>query len=123
MFIILSIIVEMTVIVKLGKKSKRPPYRTPKNTVIQIISQPSSLQNKGYTLPVFLRLNQIFRVPARAGELANFLAAPAQTFFFKQLRLLIFFPSGSGSGSGSWYFFQAAPASRVKLQKKIKQVK
>ena len=35
----------------------------------------------------------------RAGEPANFLAAPAPApdFFFKRLQLLIFFPSGSGS--------------------------
>ena len=46
----------------------------------------------------------------RAGEPANFLAAPAPDFFFKRLRLrlLIFSPSGSGS----WYFFRAAPAPR-----------
>ena len=46
----------------------------------------------------------------RAGEPAIFLSAPAPAldFFFKRLRLLIFFPSGSGFGS--WYFFRAAPA-------------
>ena len=36
----------------------------------------------------------------RAGEPANFLAAPAPDFF----------SSGSGFSSGSWYFSQAAPA-------------
>ena len=48
----------------------------------------------------------------RAGEPANFLAAPAPDFFFKRLRLLIFFPSGSGS----WFFFRAAPAPRIQKQ-------
>ena len=44
---------------------------------------------------------------SRAGEPANFLAAPAPDCFFKRLRLrpLIFFPSGFGSDSGSLYFF------------------
>ena len=57
----------------------------------------------------------------RAGEPANFLAAPALSpdfffqaapapdFFPKRLRLLIFFPSGSGSGS--WYFFSSGSGS------------
>ena len=51
----------------------------------------------------------------RAGEPANFLAAPAPDFF-KRLRHLIFFPNGSGSSS--WYFFQAAPAPAPRGQKK-----
>ena len=33
--------------------------------------------------------------------------------FFKQLRLPIFFPSGSGS----WFFLQAAPAPSLRSQK------
>ena len=48
---------------------------------------------------------------SRAGEPANFFPAPAPDFFFKRLRLLIFFPSGSGSGP--WFVFQAA---RLRLQ-------
>ena len=48
---------------------------------------------------------------SRAGEPANFLAAPAPYFF----------SSGSGSDSGSWFFSQAAPApciffKRLRLQ-------
>ena len=50
--------------------------------------------------------NMIF---SRAGEPANFFPAPAPHFFFKRLRLLIFFPSGSGSGSR--FFFK-----RLRLQ-------
>ena len=46
----------------------------------------------------------LLQLETKAGEPANFLAAPAPDFFLKQLRLLIFFPSGSGS----WYFFGAA---------------
>ena len=42
-------------------------------------------------------------VKINAGEPANFSSAPAPDFFFKRLRLLIFFPSGSGSVI--WYFF------------------
>ena len=63
----------------------------------------------------------------RAGELANFLAAPAPDFFFKRLRLrlLIFFPSRSGSSS--WYFsferlrlwLQGAKNTRLRLLGKI----
>ena len=85
----------------------------------------------------------------RAGEPANFLAAPAPPpdFFFKRLRLLIVFPrgsgswyffsSGSGSGSGSkgpktpgsdrllllGKIFFSPQTSKVKLQKNVKQVK
>ena len=74
----------------------------------------------------------------RAGEPANFLAALAPDFFFKRLRLLIFFPSGSGS----WFFFERLrlqgsknsrlrllgeifffQTSKVKLQKKYKTSK
>ena len=43
----------------------------------------------------------------RAGEPANFLAAPAPDFFFKRLRLLIFF---SQAAPAPGFFFRAAPA-------------
>ena len=49
----------------------------------------------------------------KAGEPANFLAAPAPApdFFVKQLRLLIFFLSGSGS----CFFLQAATTGYNRL--------
>ena len=43
----------------------------------------------------------------RAGEPANFLAAPAPDFFFKRLRLLIFLATPAPG-----FFFHAAPAPR-----------
>ena len=47
-----------------------------------------------------LKMNIINKVvTTRAGEPANSFPAPAPDFFFKRLRLLVFFSSGSGSGS------------------------
>ena len=52
----------------------------------------------------------------RAGEPANFLAAPAPApDFFKTARLLIFVPSGSGPCS--WYFFSSGSGSTPRGQK------
>ena len=57
---------------------------------------------------------------SRAGEPANFLAAPAGSgLFFQAAPAPDFFPSGYGSGS--WYFFQATPAQRG--QKKLLQLR
>ena len=64
----------------------------------------------------------------RAGEPANFLAAPAPDFFPKRLRLLVFFferlrLQGQGTkkpGSGSWLLVKlgiSPQTSKVKLQK------
>ena len=49
-----------------------------------------------------------YKVYVRAGEPANFFSAPAPDFFFKRLRLLIFFPKRLRLRL--LVFFQAAPA-------------
>ena len=89
------------------------------------------------SIPCYLifpvNLTMVLSTIFRAGEPANFLAAPAPDFFPKRPRLLVFFSSGSGSkgpktpGSdrlrllGKIVF--SPQISKVKLQKNIKQVK
>ena len=91
-------------------------FRVPDLFAAKGFREPDLFLTNGFRVPD-LFVTKGFRVPdlftgkkalGRAREPANFLAAPAPDFFFKQLRLLIFFPSGSGS----CFFFLVAPAPR-----------
>ena len=70
--------------------------------------QPQSGGRTFFSLRVVEHCNAL--PTTRAGEPANFLAAPAPDFF----------SSGSGSGSCSWYFFfRAAPAPAPRGQQHL----
>ena len=86
-------------------------FRVPDLFAAKGFREPDLFLTNGFRVPD-LFVTKGFRVPdlftgkkalGRAREPANFLAAPAPDFFFKQLRLLIFFPSGSGSCFFFWW--------------------